>query len=118
MKKANYDTHYNRHIFDLNADIQHSIIWRRDTGMYLYDTYIWQRTNATKSLMFGSYPFPRNFYAQNTSEFITVYVKDGQPINGLPLEIKEASRLSEKEWTEFTKQIWQIPIPSRGDKAF
>ena len=29
--------------------------------------------------MFGSYPYPRNFYAQNTTKFITVYVKDGRP---------------------------------------
>ncbi len=29
--------------------------------------------------MFGSYPYPRNFYVQNTSEFISVYVKDDKP---------------------------------------
>lgn len=28
--------------------------------------------------MFGSYPYPRNFYAQNTTEFIAVFVKDGK----------------------------------------
>jgi len=26
MKKKEFNTHYNRHIFDLNSDIQHSII--------------------------------------------------------------------------------------------
>ena len=57
--------------------------------MFLYDLYIWNRTNPSKSLMFGSYPYPRNFYAQNTSEFITVYVKDGIPINNIPKEIKD-----------------------------
>ena len=68
--------------------------------------------------MFGSYPYPRNFYAQNTSEFITVYVKDGLPINGLPESIKERSKLTEKEWVEYTKQIWDIPIPNKQDLAF
>lgn len=68
--------------------------------------------------MFGSYPYPRNFYAQNTSEFITVYVKDGKPDNNVPEEIKEKSKLSEKEWVEYTKQIWNIPIPGKDDIAF
>jgi len=68
--------------------------------------------------MFGSYPYPRNFYAQNTIEFITVYVKDGPSQNSLPLKVKEKSKLTEKEWINFTKQIWDIPIPSKGDLAF
>lgn len=118
MKKADYSTHYNRHIFDLNSDIQHSILYRKNTEMFLYDTYIWNRTNTSKSLMFGSYPHPRNFYAQNTSEFITIYVKSGNPINNLPEKIKKESCLTQKEWTEYTKQIWDIPIPNKNDIAF
>ncbi|KAF3978005.1 MAG: site-specific DNA-methyltransferase [Methylococcales symbiont of Iophon sp. n. MRB-2018] len=118
MKKKEFTTHYNRHIFDLNSDIQTSIIYRKNTAMFLFDTYIWNRTNTSKSLMFGSYPYPRNFYAQNTSEFITVYVKDGIPKNGLPDDIKEKSKLSQKEWVEYTKQIWDIPIPNKSDLAF
>lgn len=118
MKKKEFTTHYNRHIFDLNADIQTSIIYRKNTEMFLFDTYIWNRTNTSKGLMFGSYPYPRNFYAQNTSEFITVYVKDGIPKNGLPSDIKEKSKLSQKEWVEYTKQIWDIPIPNKSDLAF
>lgn len=118
MKKANYTTHHNRHIFDLNSDIQHSILYQKKTDMFLYDVYIWERTNPSKKLMFGSYPYPRNFYAQNTSEFVTVYVKNGSPTNNLPKKIKEASKLTEKEWVEFTKQIWRIPIPGKGDIAF
>ncbi len=118
MKKADYTTHYNRHIFNLDADIQHSIVHQKNTKMFLYDLYIWNRKNTSKKLMFGSYPYPRNFYAQNTSEFITVYVKDGQPINNLLPKIKEVSKLSQKEWVEYTKQIWTIPIPNKSDIAF
>jgi len=118
MKKKEFNTHYNRHIFDLNSDIQHSIIYRKDTKMFLYDTYIWNRTNGTKNLMFGSYPYPRNFYAQNSSEFITVYVKDGINKQKVSKEIKEESKLTEKEWVEYTKQIWNIPIPNKQDIAF
>jgi len=116
MLKKNLNTHYNRHIFNINSDIESSII--KNTKLFLLDLYIWNRTNPSKRLMFGSYPYPRNFYAQNTIEFITVYVKDGPSENGLPKNIKESSKLTEKEWIEFTKQIWNIPIPGRGDLAF
>lgn len=116
MLKKNLDTHYNRHIFDINSDIENSVLTK--TKLYLLDLYIWNRTNPSKKLMFGSYPYPRNFYAQNTIEFITVYVKDGIPENNLPKDIKEKSKLTQKEWVEFTKQIWNIPIPGKGDLAF
>ena len=108
--------HFNRHIFDINCDIEHSIL--NGTKLFLLDIYIWNRTNPSKKLMFGSYPYPRNFYAQNTIEFITVYVKDGSSENNLPKNIKDKSKLTEKEWVEFTKQIWNIPIPGKSDLAF
>ena len=115
MKKKELNTHYTRHIFDLNADIQCSIL--KNTKLFLYDTYIWNRKNSTKKLMFGSYPYPKNLYAQNTSEFITIYVKDGKP-KKVSQEIKEKSKLTQKEWIEFTKQIWDIAIPNKSDIAF
>ena len=85
--------------------------------MFLMDLYIWQRKNATKKLMFGSYPYPSNFYAQNTCEFITVYVKDGKP-TPVSKTIKEQSALTQDEWIEYTKQIWELPIPNKNDIAF
>lgn len=116
MLKREYTTHYNRHIFDLQSSIQNTIL--KHTNLFLMDLYIWNRTNSSKSLMFGSYPYPRNFYAQNTTEFITVYVKDGKPLNQVPKENKEASKLTQEEWVNYTKQIWDIPIPNKGDIAF
>lgn len=116
MLKKELDTHYNRHIFDINSTIQNSIL--RGTDFYLMDLYIWNRTNPTKKLMFGSYPYPRNFYAQNTIEFITVYVKDGVPDKNISKKDKDASKLTQQEWVEFTKQIWNIPVPNKSDKAF
>ncbi len=116
MPKNAFSTHYNRHIFDIDSDIKYSII--NNTHLFLLDVYIWNRTNPSKKMMFGSYPYPRNFYAQNTAEFISVYVKDGQPENNIPPEIKEKSKLTQDEWVNFTKQIWSIPIPGKGDIAF
>tara|TARA_Y100000590_G_C15641882_1_gene985295 strand:- start:574 stop:1281 length:708 start_codon:yes stop_codon:yes gene_type:complete len=116
MLKKDINTHYNRDIFDINSGIQNLIL--KKTNFFLMDVYIWNRTNPSKRLMFGSYPFPRNFYAQNTTEFITVYVKDGLPDKNILKKDKENSRLSQKEWIKYTKQIWNIPVPNRGDKAF
>ena len=116
MLKADLNTHENRHIFDLNSAIQHSIL-KRLPELFLLDTYIWNRTNPSKKLMFGSYPYPSNFYAQNTIEFVSIYVKMGKAIQPSK-EIKEASKLTQDEWVEFTKQIWNLPIPGKGDMAF
>lgn len=116
MLKSQISTHYNRDIFDLQSSIQQSILTK--TKLYLFDLYIWNRTNTTKKLMFGSYPYPRNFYAQNTCEFITIFVKDGKPENNIGENIKNESKLTEKEWVEYTKQIWNIPTPNKKDLAF
>lgn len=116
MLKRDMNTHFTRDIFDINAEVQQSIL--KNTSLHLMDTYIWNRTNPSKKLMFGSYPYPRNFYAQNTVEFITVYVKDGPSSNNIPKTRKAKSKLTQKEWVEFTKQVWNIPIPNKGDSAF
>ncbi len=115
--KRKLNTHYNRHIFDINSDIQNSIL-NNSTKLYLLDVYIWNRTNPGKRLMFGSYPYPRNFYAQNTIEFITAYVKDGIPDNNISSVLRKQSKLNAKEWLKYTKQIWNIPTVNRGDLAF
>lgn len=117
MLKSQLNTHYNRHIYDLNSDIQQSIL--KNTGLFLMDVFIWNRTNPNprRNAMFDSYPYPSNFYAQNTSEFIIVFVKDGKP-KQVDKKTKELSKLSQTEWLEFTKQIWNIPIPNKKDEAY
>ena len=116
MPKRFMTTHHNRDVFNIYSDIEHSILSGID-DVYLMDVYIWNRTNPTKSLMFGSYPYPRNLYAQNTAEFIGVFVKGGKPAKPDP-EAKALSVLSEAEWTEYTKQVWNIPVPSRADAGW
>ena len=116
MNKSQLTTHENRHIFDLNSEIQQSIL-RGVPGLFLMDTYIWNRTNPSKKLMFGSYPIPTNFYAQNSIEFVTVYVKQGKS-RKRSAEIRKMSELTQAEWVEFTKQVWNLPIPNKSDLAF
>lgn len=117
MIKKDYTTHYNRDIFNISSDIEHSIL-NSISGFYLLDLYIWNRINSTKDLMFGSYPYPRNFYAQNTIEFINVFVKDGVSNSKVSEDIKRRSKLTQQQWTEYTKQIWDIPIPSSKDSSY
>lgn len=116
VPKRDMNTHYNRHIFDLQSGIQRVILG--GTGLFLLDIYIWQRSNPSKKLMFGSYPYPRNFYAQNTAEFVAVYVKDGAPVNKVSAAAKKASQLTQEEWVEFTRQVWSFPIPGRDDAGY
>lgn len=116
MLKKDMTTHESRHIFDLNSAIQQSIISGL-SSIYLLDTYVWNRTNPSKKLMFGSYPYPPNFYAQNTVEFVTVYVKAGKS-RKVSESIKKKSLVTQAEWVEFTKQVWNIPIPNKSDLAF
>ena len=116
IPKKHLNTHYNRHIYDLQSDIQHSIL--TNTQFYLYDLYIWNRLYQTRDLMFGSYPYPRNFYSQNTSEFITIYVKDGKADKDISNTIKEQSKLTQKEWLAYTKHIWDIEPPNKSDEAW
>ena len=115
LLKSQKNTHHTRDILDINSGIEYEIL--HHTKFFLYDVFIWNRTNPSKRLMFGSYPYPPNFYAQNTIEFIAVYVKDGKP-ERKPNDLKLASKISEKQWVEFTKQVWDIPIPNRNDVAY
>lgn len=115
IPKKIMNSDHTRYIVNIYCGIEGEIL--ANTNLKLMDVYIWERANPTKRLMFGSYPYPPNYYAQNTSEFIGVFVKDGEPEKKSP-EIKEASRLTEQEWVNYTKQVWRIPIPHAGDEAY
>ena len=116
MLKSDLSTHYNRDILNIYGDIEQSII-QEVPDMFLMDLYIWSQINARRQLIFGSYPYPGNLYAQKKVEFIGVFVKDGKPAK-IDKDRKERSSLSKEEWIEYTKQIWDIPIPNKGDVAY
>ncbi len=116
IPKKEISTHHTRHIFNIYADIEKSIL-ENISSINLLDIYIWNRVNGTKRLMFGSYPYPRNLYAQNTAEFVGVFVKEGKP-SKVPQEVKQVSTLSEAEWVEYTQQVWTLPGPNKADVAW
>ena len=94
---------HTRHLKNINNDIELSIL--SNTNFKRYDLYIWQKQNS--KLIFGSYPYPPNLYAQNTIEFINIFVKDGKPLKREKI-LKEKYKLSQKEWIDLTQQIWFI----------
>ena len=115
VKKEITPDRHCRHIFNLSADIERGVLEIKD--LELLDIYIWKRTNGVKAMMFGSYPYPPNFYAQNNFEFISLYVKEGKP-KQRSKEEKEKSKITEKEWTEYTKGVWDLPIPNKAAPGY
>jgi len=101
-KKVIPDQH-TRHLKNISNDIEASIL--KNLSLKRFSLYIWQKQTTEK--MFGSYPYPPNLYEQNTIEFINVFVKDGKPAK-MDKKVKEASRISEKEWMNLTRQIWPL----------
>lgn len=98
-------TGHTRHLKNLNNDIEASLLSDRESHFERYSLFVWQKQTTVK--MFGSYPFPPNIYEDNTIEFINVLVKPGAP-RKLPQAVKEASKLTQKEWLNLTMQVWPI----------
>lgn len=116
MPKSAMPTHHNRRALNIYSDIERTILSKLD-GIHLMDMYIWNRPNPAKKLMFGSYPYPMNLYAQNTAEFTGVFVKEGRTDKPDP-EAKARSALSQEEWVRYAKQVWNIPAPSQADAGW
>ena len=94
---------HTRHLKNIAFDMEHGIL--AATELERYALFIWQK--QTSKMMFGSYPYPGNIIENNTIEFINVFVKAGVPTKVLK-EVKEASKLTQEEWIDLTRQIWWI----------
>lgn len=94
---------HTRMILDLPGDLKADIL--ENTELRYYSLYIWEKQTTEK--MFGSYPYPPNLLERNYCEFILVFVKPGKPPK-MAKEVKEASKLTQDEWMDLTKQIWWI----------
>ena len=103
IPKAVMPQQHTRHLKNLNNDIEAGIL--EELSLERFSLYIWQKQTTEK--MFGSYPFPPNLFEQNTTEFINVYVKPGKP-PVIPAAVKEASRLTETQWMNLTRQVWHL----------
>jgi DNA modification methylase len=66
--------------------------------------------------MLGVYPYPGHNYANNTVEFITVYVKPGK--NKIAPAVKAANRMPDKLHLNLTQQSWfMMPTKINRNRA-
>jgi DNA modification methylase len=96
---------HTRPLFDIAGDIGRGIV--EGTDLLRYETFVWQKqTSGTDGKpMLGASPFAGNSYANNTIEFINVFVKPGKPPK-FPEAVKEVTRRSRREHLNLTQQSW------------
>jgi DNA modification methylase len=110
QKRMKQDT---RVLKDIAGDIGRGILAETDL-LRLCDQFIWQK--QTTERMLGVYPYPGHNYANNTVEFITVYVKPGK--NRVAATVKAANRMSDKLHLNLTQQVWfMMPAKINRDRA-
>jgi DNA modification methylase len=102
-------------ILDIMTNVHLSM---RDLGQDLSNIFIWSKIKYNNQRIFGSYPYPPNFFSHLSFEFIYVFRKPGKT-ESRPKKIKEASKLSMREWSSWCfNSIWDIPpkikINARG----
>lgn len=105
----------NRHIIDIAQDV----------GFDLFDEYIWVKPSFAShggGALFGSYPYPTNFMANQQHEYVLVFRKwvsehyhETRDIPAKGTSKREESKLTKDEWREFTKSVWEIP-PAKPSK--
>lgn len=73
---------------------------------------IWQKVTTCKTTggatVMGSYPYPRGGIIKIDYEFILIFKKLGKDPK-VSMEIKEKSKLTQKEWNEYFNGHWNFP---------
>ncbi len=73
---------------------------------------IWQKVTTCHTTggatVMGSFPYPRNGILKLDYEFILIFKKHGSPPK-VSKEIKEQSRLTQKEWNQYFTGHWNFP---------
>ena len=103
-------------ILNIMTDVQSTM---KKLGLDLSNIFIWDKRKYNNQRIFGSYPYPPNFFSHLAFEFICVFRKKGKT-ESRPEEIKTASMLSMDEWSDWCfSSIWDIPpkikINSQGN---
>ncbi|MDO9541657.1 MAG: DNA methyltransferase [Kiritimatiellia bacterium] len=81
-------------------------------GLDYMGAIIWQKVTTCKTTggatVMGSYPYPRNGIIKIDYEFILVFKKLGKELK-VSDDIKEQSKLTNKEWNEYFNGHWYFP---------
>jgi site-specific DNA-methyltransferase (adenine-specific) len=81
----------------IGFDYMGAIIWQKPTTM---------NTTGGATVM-GSFPYPRNGIIKIDYEFILIFKKPGNPPK-VSQELKEKSKLSKEEWSEYFSGHWNF----------
>ncbi len=106
-------------IIDIMADV-HS--YMRQLDLDLSNIFIWDKRKYNNQRIFGSYPFPPNFFSHIAFEYIHLFRKKGST-ESRDIKIKEKSKLTKKEWSSWCfNSVWDISpvikINARGENVF
>lgn len=87
-----------------------------DIGFDLFDEYMWPKNQFAShggGALFGSYPYPTNFMANQQHEYILVFKKwvseeyySGREIPPKGTDKRENSKLTKEEWRTYTQSVW------------
>ena len=98
-------------LYPIVADVTKSCI---NLDYIFFDEIIWVKGSANAGALkgkplFGSYPYPPNFkILDSIQESILIFKKPGMPKNKKDELTKEKSKLTKKEWLDFTQGVWFI----------
>jgi len=77
---------------------------------------IWQKVTTTNTTggasIMGSFPYPRNGILKIDYEFILIFKKIGEAPK-VTKEIKEKSKMTQKEWNEFFTGHWNLTVKNK-----
>jgi DNA modification methylase len=77
-------------------------------GMDLCNCFLWDKRKYNNQTIFGSYPYPPNFYSHLSYEYINVFRKPGKT-KEVSKEIKDGSKLTMEEWRQCCIDVfWDI----------
>lgn len=82
------------------------------SGFDYMGAIIWQKVTTCHTTggatVMGSFPYPRNGILKLDYEFILIFKKYGEPPK-VSKEIKEKSKLTQEEWSQFFTGHWNFP---------
>jgi modification methylase len=86
-------------------------------NIYFHSLYIWDKRKIVRFSSFGSYPYPTNLFSTFPYEWIMVFAKKGKRPK-VSSEIKEKSKLTQKEWASYcVNSLWEMqPSSAKAEK--
>jgi len=84
---------------------------------FLHSLFIWDKRKSSRFSSFGSYPYPPNIFSTYPYEWIIVFSKKGKRKQKVSPEIKEKSKLTQKEWADWAiNSFWEM-APARASEV-